>query len=69
MPWELSFEINIVSLINCETILATFKKHLDCLHVLKNRGYIYKLFLASFLLLNHSFLLGWLVELKKRRGM
>ena len=42
----------------CETI-ASVIKHLDCL--LKNRGYIS--FLASFLLLNHSFLLGWLVEL------
>ena len=53
-----------ISLINCETV-ATFKKHLDCL--LKNRGYIYiyiyKLFVAYFLLLNHSFLSGWLVEL------
>ena len=27
-----------ISLINCDTYLATFKKHLDCL--LKNRGYI-----------------------------
>ena len=49
-----------ISLINCETI-TTFKKHLDCL--LKNRGYIYISFLASFLLLNHSFSFGWLVEL------
>ena len=40
-----------ISLINCETI-ATFKKHLDCL--LKNRGYNYISFLASFLLLIHS---------------
>ena len=44
-----------ISLIKCETI-ATFKKHLDCL--LQNREYIYISFLASFLLLNHSFL-GW----------
>ena len=45
-----------ISLLNCDTI-ATFKKHLDCL--LKNRGYIYKLF-SFFPLVNPLFF--WVVS-------
>ena len=44
-----------ISLINYETIATLKKKHLDCL--LKNRGYLYKLF--SFFLLVKPLFLFW----------
>jgi len=47
-----------ILLINCETI-ATFNK---TSRLFTKESGIYISFLASFLLLNHSFLLGWLVE-------